>query len=483
MRQNSKVIIEENQFEHVIQLILALYNLKGYEISSLNIYNNRSAIFNAQFSGPRGLVTHSVAVVLDFDSNSRAFISDCDFGIVINSFDNREIRSLINGIYLADFIRSVFSAHIFHRNAAALLSEKMKGREYLDLWAVRRNEFGDRLGDQHHLSDLLIRFLQDEKQNICCITGSYGTGKSASVIRFCAEQLELPAAEEGVLPIYVDLSGRGRADISQSISEAIAWTYELRCLPEVLTHLHHLNLFARVVLVFDGLDEQYDVTPRAVSRLFRSIRDISMSGLKTILAFRPEIFDNFGAIGMIFNGGTEKGAAAWTYIQLEGLSPDVQLETELRLIDDKGFVRKLIKRPLWHGLVREYAEISTGESHSIVKLLEYCLANWEKREQSLPRPILPSEARKRLLRAIAVHAFQAQPAQEGIPRRQALELLLGILQSWQEDLLMKGLALRTISLSPDATTQALSRARIDQWPHHGSRPRGVALGEGGAQRH
>ncbi|MGH9907767.1 MAG: hypothetical protein ACRD8U_19540, partial [Pyrinomonadaceae bacterium] len=141
-----------------------------------------------------------------------------------------------------------------------------------------------------------------------------------------------------MVPIYVNLSGRGHAELSSVISEEIAKTYGVRYSPDPRSLLKAISLRVPIVIIFDGLDEQHDLTPRGMSRLFRATRDICLEGIRTILAFRPEVFDSYKTIRELFVYPTTGSFINWHYIELEGIQWNTKLEGEIPFLGMEGLV-------------------------------------------------------------------------------------------------------------------------------------------------
>jgi serine/threonine protein kinase len=169
--------------------------------------------------------------------------------------------------------------------------------------SVQDASTGEELSTEH-VSPLLRRILEEDRNAFALLLGNYGSGKT-SFMRMLGNELAAEAVSrraESLIPIYLSLGfAQGKSDLLQVMSTYLG-RYGVSLSATQLKNLllHHGN----VVLLLDGFDEMASgVDYRIVPEILDKIHALQLtSGVRIILSGRSSFFRSEIEVGIVGAG-------------------------------------------------------------------------------------------------------------------------------------------------------------------------------------
>jgi hypothetical protein len=164
----------------------------------------------------------------------------------------------------------------------------------------------------------------------------------------------LQEKDSSLFPLVVDLGGYAGQGIEAAINHIINRSFG----PASPTGFADLQKVfgkgASIVLFLDSLDEQIELTPIEMSKLIDDILDTAKLGIKTIVAFRPEIFEGSRDQERMLSLGGDSPAVRFVHLQpfdetiVERVSDLAWLPMSTRT-----YALRLSRRPVWFSTIQE----------------------------------------------------------------------------------------------------------------------------------
>src|SRR5579864_631218 len=139
----------------------------------------------------------------------------------VDSPSNPDAR--IRFIFVDDLARQVFLSTGFPDICARELNEHIDSAKVIPVPARVTTS----IGEVEELTDdargALLDFARDMREDVCCVVGSFGSGKSVLIHSFaalCSSARETP--ESAILPLVVDLAGWGASGFSLALSRRVS---------------------------------------------------------------------------------------------------------------------------------------------------------------------------------------------------------------------------------------------------------------------
>ena len=327
-----------------------------------------------------------------------------------------------------------------------------------------------------HTSDArlaLLEFARDRREDICCVLGSFGSGKSVLLHSF-AHLATLAGADIDVFPLVVDLAGWGGTGLATALDRRISELFGTFAPGGIEDLRAAFGDSVELVLLLDSIDEQTDLNAGAIGSLIDKILALARHGQRMIIAFRPEIFE--GSIdqkGMLFDRIAQKGLR---YRIVEMLPIDeeyVEIALGPLLLSNgaREIALDLGRRPVWLEAVRGLREVGSAEGQ-IIDVIEHCILEWAQREEGTKRPALLSRSQRdslTILLALCLHSGYGihveRPGQ--VHRSELVRFVRSLIPKLQQIEPEAYHYLRWLELPADLTAESLAVANLLVIDHEG----------------
>ncbi len=240
--------------------------------------------------------------------------------------------------------------------------------------------------------------LENHSKYFTSIIGSYGSGKSVLLHEVANN---LISEENLVLPILLDLNSL--SNIETKINQFINEIYKIYINDSFSNFYSCFKDQINFVFLLDSFDEQRTINDDVIDSFLKSLSNfIQKYDAKVILASRPEIFSNWKNSLLVSKKIIVKEKTAY---YLESINNDNKVIDEIlnnisssysAVISD--YIKEFIEKPIWY----KYSLSFFKENHNeitgdwLTRLVEYCIANWQKRENKTERHPLLSSMRNQL---------------------------------------------------------------------------------------
>jgi len=345
---------------------------------------------------------------------------------------------------------------------------------FLPLYCDSFGSAGVEPGHQPNALEMLVSFVDTSSAHLCCVTGSFGTGKSTLLLQFALAQLATPTGT-AVVPLYVNLAGVGAAGVQRAVENGIRDLFGGQFAVDAKDLNEVLRPDARIVLLLDSLDEQLEINPKAVGHMVDAIIGYPLAGVQTIVAFRPELFQGDDDLTSVFSTYLFECGVEVKQLRLASPLLTEDLESHYDQVLDRleamagsetrKQAAKLARRPLWLRTVRAYADRkSTGVRPGLLPFVECCIEEWHLREAATRRPILRSDHREALTHVLALCLESGigiaidEPGR--IHRRELINFIRRFIPRWQQVTEGELAYHRWLQYPPDLIAESLAVANL-----------------------
>ena len=320
----------------------------------------------------------------------------------------------------------------------------------------------------------LTEFVDSLTERFCCVVGSFGTGKSVLLHRLVNESIsENRSPVSRYFPLLVDVGGSGHQGIRAAIERRLSDFFGSKA-PTLQELRDLLGSGMPLLLILDSLDEQPELDPKAILGLIRELVSFAHSGIKTVVAFRPEIFESYiDQQNLVFRPLEEHGVN-YRMIQLGLLSGEAVRARITTQLADHGLclaaevlelAMELAKRPLWLRSILRYPRVALLHRNTdLISLLEHCISEWSSRELRTSRPLLERYQRDLLMTVLTICIHTGQGIHLDRPgkvhRSELVDFIRRLIPRLQEAEPDVRLYMRWIQLPPELAAESIAVASL-----------------------
>jgi hypothetical protein len=310
-------------------------------------------------------------------------------------------------------------------------------------------------------------FVTENHECICAVSGGFGTGKTVLLRRLRVMLVE----QANLLPLYINLSGVSSSGIQEAVRAAIADQFRAEWTLSVDALRLALGPKWSIIILFDSLDEQLDLSTKELGRLVDTVTSYANHGFQTVVAFRPEMFEGMRDAVESFSSGLTPGRLLRS-VRLASLSTGQTrqylgtlpfLGPESAAVDT--VISRLCARPIWLTIIKSLASsYNESEPITIVQFVEWLIREWSRREEKTNRPLLSGRERIILTSIVAfcLHSGYAfKHMRDGqVHRADLADFIRTILPTIQKSAPNLRQHLRWHQMSPDLTADSLAVSNL-----------------------